>query len=120
MNWDKIKNKMNEKQDGAIESSDEKTSENKKPHLTVPYASFVKYITEKYGLGDAEDFQRRINAINRFKNLLFVNLYILSLLEFIPFNYISYFTNYVNVFIFYFAFFLCIFYIISINNKKSL
>lgn len=66
MNWDKIKNKMNEKQDGAIEASDEKTSENKKPHLTVPYASFVKYITEKYGLGDAEDFQRRINAINRF------------------------------------------------------
>lgn len=75
MNWDKIEKKMNEtfksnvdneKQDGAIEASDEKTSENKKPHLTVPYASFVKYITEKYGLGDAEDFQRRINAINRF------------------------------------------------------
>ena len=48
------------------ETSDEKTSENKKPHLTVPYASFVKYIIEKYGLGDEEDFQRRINAINRF------------------------------------------------------
>jgi len=46
--------------------SDEKTSENKKPHLTVPYAPSVKYIIEKYGLGDAEDFQRRINAINRF------------------------------------------------------
>lgn len=75
MIWDKIEKKMNEtfksnvdneKQDGAIEVSDEKTSESKKPHLTVPYASFVKYITEKYGLGDAEDFQRRINAINRF------------------------------------------------------
>ena len=49
-----------------IETSDEKTSENKKPHLTVPYAPSVKYIIEKYGLGDAEDFQRRINAINRF------------------------------------------------------
>ena len=46
--------------------SDEKTSESKKPHLTVPYAPSVKYIIEKYGLGDAEDFQRRINAINRF------------------------------------------------------
>ena len=46
--------------------SDEKTSENKKPHLTVPYAPSVKYIIEKYGLGDAKDFQRRINAINRF------------------------------------------------------
>ena len=49
-----------------IETSDEKTSENKKPHLTVPYAPSVKYIIEKYGLGDAEDFQRRINAINKF------------------------------------------------------
>lgn len=75
MDWDKIKEKMNEtfksnvdneKQDEAIETSDEKTSESKKPHLTVPYASFVKHITEKYGLGDAEDFQKRINAINRF------------------------------------------------------
>ena len=46
--------------------SDEKTSESKKPHLTVPYAPSVKYIIEKYGLGDAEDFQKRINAINRF------------------------------------------------------
>lgn len=54
MNWDKI------------ETSDEKTSESKKPHITVPYASFVKHITEKYGLGDAEDFKKRINAINRF------------------------------------------------------
>ena len=54
MNWDKI------------ETSDEKTSENKKPHFTVPYAPSVKYIIEKYGLGDAEDFQKRINAINRF------------------------------------------------------
>ena len=72
MIWDKIKEKMNEtfksnvdneKQDEAIETSDkEKTS----PHLIVPYAPFVKYIAEKYGLGDAEDFQKRINAINRF------------------------------------------------------
>lgn len=54
MNWDKI------------ETSDEKTSESKKPHITVPYASFVKHIIEKYGLGDAEDFKKRINAINRF------------------------------------------------------
>lgn len=66
MNWDKIENNMNEKQDGAIETSDEKASENKKPHLTVPYAPSVKYIIEKYGLGDAEDFQRRVNAINKF------------------------------------------------------
>ena len=74
MIWDKIEKNMNEtfksnvdneKQDGAIEA-DEKTSESKKPHITVPYASFVKHITEKYGLGDAEDFKRRINAINRF------------------------------------------------------
>ena len=48
------------------ETSDEKTSENKKPHLTVPYAPSVKYIIEKYGLGDEEDFQRRVNAINKF------------------------------------------------------
>ena len=75
MIWDKIKEKMNEtfksdvdneKQDEAVEKSDEKTSESKKPHLIVPYAPFVKYITEKYGLGDAEDFKKRINAINRF------------------------------------------------------
>ena len=46
--------------------SDEKTSENKKPHLTVPYAPSLKYIIEKYGLGDEEDFKKRINAINRF------------------------------------------------------
>ena len=49
-----------------IETSDEKTSESKKPHFTVPYAPSVKYIIEKYGVGDAEDFQKRINAINRF------------------------------------------------------
>ena len=54
MNWDKI------------ETSDEKASESKKPHFTVPYAPSVKYIIEKYGLGDAEDFNKRINAINRF------------------------------------------------------
>lgn len=72
MVWDRIKEKMNEtfksnvdneKQDGA---SDEKTLESEKPHLIVPYALFVKYIAEKYGLGDAEDFQKRVNAINRF------------------------------------------------------
>lgn len=70
MIWDKIVKKMNEtfksnvdneKQDESIDEK-EKTS----PHLTVPYAPFVKYIAEKYGLGDAEDFQRRVNAINRF------------------------------------------------------
>ena len=75
MIWDRIKEKMNEtfksnvdneKQDEVIETSDEKTLESKKPHLTVPYAPFVKYIAEKYGLGDAEDFQKRVNAINRF------------------------------------------------------
>ena len=54
MNWDKT------------EKSDEKTSESKKPHLTVPYASFIKHITEKYGLGDEEDFKKRVDAINRF------------------------------------------------------
>ena len=54
MNWDKI------------ETSDEKTLESKKPHFTVPYAPSIKYIIEKYGLGDAEDFKKRINAINRF------------------------------------------------------
>lgn len=70
MIWDKIEKKINEtfksdvdnkKQDEAIDEK-EKTS----PHIPVPYAPFVKHITEKYGLGDAEDFQRRINAINRF------------------------------------------------------
>lgn len=63
---DKIENNMNEKQDEAIETSDKKTSESKKPHFTVPYAPSVKYIIEKYGLGDEEDFKKRINAINRF------------------------------------------------------
>ena len=68
MIWDKIEKKINEtfksdnkKQDEAIDEK-EKTS----PHIPVPYAPFVKHITEKYGLGDAEDFQKRINAINRF------------------------------------------------------
>ena len=68
MIWDKIEKKINEtfksdnkKQDEATEKK-EKTS----PHISVPYAPFVKHITEKYGLGDAEDFQKRINAINRF------------------------------------------------------
>ena len=70
MIWDKIEKKINEtfksdnkKQD---EATDEKELESKKPHLPVPYAPSVKYIIEKYGLGDAEDFQKRINAINRF------------------------------------------------------
>ena len=69
MIWDKIEKKINEtfksdnkKQDEVIETSDKKTS----PHIPVPYAPFVKHIAEKYGLGDAEDFQKRINAINRF------------------------------------------------------
>ena len=72
MIWDKIKEKMNETFKSNVDSekqdkvSDEKDSENKKPHLIVPYAPFVKYIAEKYGLGDAEDFQKRVNAINRF------------------------------------------------------
>lgn len=56
---------MNEKQDEAIEKSDEKELERKKPHLPIPYAPSVKYIIEKYGLGDEEDFKKRINAINR-------------------------------------------------------
>ena len=71
MIWDKIEKKINEtfksdnkKQDE--ETNDKKELENKKPHLTVPYAPFVKHIAEKYGLGDAEDFKKRINAINRF------------------------------------------------------
>ena len=72
MIWDKIKEKIDatfksdvdsEKQDKA---SDEKTSERKKPHYPVLYAPFVKHIAEKYGLGDTEDFQKRINAINKF------------------------------------------------------
>ena len=58
MNWDKT------------EKSDEKTSESKKPHLTVPYASFVKHITEKYGLGDEEDFKKRVDAINNTKKII--------------------------------------------------
>ena len=57
---------MNEKQDEAIEKSDKKELERKKPHLPVPYAPSVKYIIEKYGLGDEEDFKKRINAINKF------------------------------------------------------
>lgn len=60
-----MEKKMNEKQDEAIEKSDEKELERKKPHLPIPYAPSVKYIIEKYGLGDEEDFKKRINAINR-------------------------------------------------------
>lgn len=32
----------------------------------IPYAPFIKHIAEKSGLGDVEDFQKRINAINKF------------------------------------------------------
>lgn len=68
MIWDKIEEKINEIFKSDNKKQDEATDEKEKtlPHLTVPYAPFVKYIAEKYGLGDAEDFQRRINAINRF------------------------------------------------------
>lgn len=65
---DKIEKKMNETFKSDNKKQDETTDEKEKtsPHLTVPYASFVKHITEKYGLGDAEDFNKRINAINKF------------------------------------------------------
>ena len=68
MIWDKIEKKINETFKSDNKKQDEATDEKEKtsPHISVPYAPFVKYITEKYGLGDAEDFQRRINAINRF------------------------------------------------------
>lgn len=83
MIWDKIKERINETfksdvdneiQDEAkvLQATDEKnvekekTSENKNTHYPVLYAPFAKHIAEKYGLGDAEDFQRRINAINKF------------------------------------------------------
>ena len=68
MIWDKIEKKINEIFKPDNKKQDEETNEKEKtsPHLIVPYASFVKHITEKYGLGDAEDFQKRINAINRF------------------------------------------------------
>lgn len=64
----KIEKKMNETFKSDNKKQDEATDEKEKtsPHFTVPYAPSVKYIIEKYGLGDAEDFQRRINAINRF------------------------------------------------------
>lgn len=52
--------------DGKIEISDEKTSDKEKAPCLVPYAPFIKHIAEKSGLGDAEDFQKRINAINKF------------------------------------------------------
>ena len=68
MIWDKIEKKINETFKSDNEKQDEATDEKEKTssHITVPYAPFVKHITEKYGLGDAEDFQKRINAINRF------------------------------------------------------
>ena len=70
MIWDKIEKKINETFKSDNKKQDEATDKKEKtsPHIPVPYAPFVKYITEKYGLGDAEDFQRRINAINRFYN----------------------------------------------------
>lgn len=68
MIWDKIEKKINETFKSDNKKQDEATDEKEKtsPHCTIPYAPFVKHITEKYGLGDAEDFQKRINAINRF------------------------------------------------------
>ena len=68
MIWDKIEKKINETFKSDNKKQDEATDEKEKtsPHIPVPYAPFVKHITEKYGLGDAEDFQKRINAINRF------------------------------------------------------
>ena len=68
MIWDKIEKKINEIFKSDNKKQDEATEEKEKtsPHPPVPYAPFVKHITEKYGLGDAEDFQKRINAINRF------------------------------------------------------
>ena len=68
MIWDKIEKKINETFKSDNKKKDKATDEKEKtsPHIPVPYAPFVKHITEKYGLGDAEDFQRRINAINRF------------------------------------------------------
>ena len=65
---DKIEKKMNETFKSDNKKQDEATDEKEKtsPHLTIPYAPSVKYIIEKYGLGDAEDFQRRVNAINKF------------------------------------------------------
>ena len=68
MIWDKIEKKINETFKSDNKKQDEATEKKKKtsPHIPVPYAPFVKHIAEKYGLGDAEDFQRRINAINRF------------------------------------------------------
>ena len=68
MIWDIIEKKINETFKSDNKKQDETTDEKEKtsPHLTVPYAPFVKHIAEKYGLGDAEDFQKRINAINRF------------------------------------------------------
>ena len=68
MIWDKIEKKINETFKSDNKKQDEATEEKEKtsPHYTIPYAPFVKHITEKYGLGDAEDFKKRINAINRF------------------------------------------------------
>lgn len=68
MIWDKIEKKINETFKSDNKKQDEATDEKEKTshHYTIPYAPFVKYIAEKYGLGDAEDFQKRINAINRF------------------------------------------------------
>ena len=68
MIWDKIEKKINETFKSDNKKQDEATEEKEKtsPHIPVPYAPFVKHITEKYGLGDEEDFKKRINAINRF------------------------------------------------------
>ena len=47
------------------EELEDKAKERKVPFF-IPYALFVKGMAEKSGLGDAEDFKKRINAINRF------------------------------------------------------
>ena len=68
MIWDKIEKKINETFKSDNKKQDKATDEKEKtsPHYTIPYAPFVKHIAEKYGLGDEEDFKKRINAINRF------------------------------------------------------
>ena len=68
MIWDEIEKKVNETFKSDNKKQDEEANEKEKtsPHYTIPYAPFVKHITEKYGVGDAEDFQKRIDAINRF------------------------------------------------------
>lgn len=49
----------------TYDNKEDKIKERKAP-VIVPYSLVIKSIAEKSGLGDAEDFQKRINAINRF------------------------------------------------------